>query len=117
MFRTNGGDLMNEPILNCPHCKTDIRLTESLAAPLLETTRKDFESRMARKEQETAAREEAAKKVLADAQKARAETDAEVAARLTEGRAAIAAEEAAKARQATVLRLPRRTAPWAKAAS
>ena len=27
-----------EPIIVCPKCKTEIKLTESLAAPLIETT-------------------------------------------------------------------------------
>jgi hypothetical protein len=31
----------------CPSCKTEIKLTESLAGPLLETTRRDYEQRLA----------------------------------------------------------------------
>jgi hypothetical protein len=27
---------MNEPIITCPHCKAEVRLTESLAAPLIQ---------------------------------------------------------------------------------
>lgn len=34
---------MTEPTITCPNCKTEIRLTESLAAPLLAATRKHFE--------------------------------------------------------------------------
>lgn len=30
---------MTEPTIICPNCKTEIRLTESLAAPLIELTR------------------------------------------------------------------------------
>ena len=30
---------MAEPTVVCPHCKTEIKLTESLAAPLLESIR------------------------------------------------------------------------------
>ena len=48
---------MTEPTITCPNCKTEIRLTESLAAPLLAATRKDFELRLATKEQEVATRE------------------------------------------------------------
>ncbi len=30
---------MTEPTITCPNCKTEIKLTESLAAPLIESTR------------------------------------------------------------------------------
>lgn len=30
---------MTEPTIVCPNCKTEIKLTESLAAPLIESTR------------------------------------------------------------------------------
>ena len=33
---------MTEPTITCPHCKTEIKLTESLAAPLIESTRRQF---------------------------------------------------------------------------
>lgn len=38
---------MNEPIITCPNCKTPIHLTESLAAPLIEATRQQYEQKMA----------------------------------------------------------------------
>ncbi len=41
---------MSEPTVSCPKCKTEIKLTESLAAPLVEATRRDFEKRLAQKE-------------------------------------------------------------------
>jgi hypothetical protein len=28
-------EIMTEPIITCPNCKTEIKLTESLAAPLI----------------------------------------------------------------------------------
>jgi hypothetical protein len=48
---------MNEPIIVCPYCKSEIRLTESLAAPLIEATRLQFEQAMAEKKTEIAERE------------------------------------------------------------
>lgn len=36
---------MTEPTIICPNCRTEIKPTESLAAPLLEATRRDFEQR------------------------------------------------------------------------
>lgn len=38
---------MNEPIITCPNCKTPIHLTESLAAPLIEATKQQYEQKMA----------------------------------------------------------------------
>lgn len=39
---------MTEPIITCPNCKTEIRLTESLAAPLIAATRQQFEKQIER---------------------------------------------------------------------
>jgi hypothetical protein len=35
-----------EPIISCPNCKAEIKLTESLAAPLVEATRREYERRL-----------------------------------------------------------------------
>ena len=48
---------MNEPTITCPNCQTEIRLTESLAAPLIAATRRQYEEQIARKDAEVAARE------------------------------------------------------------
>lgn len=34
---------MTEPTITCPKCKTEIKLTESLAAPFIESIRREFE--------------------------------------------------------------------------
>ena len=47
---------MAEPTIICPNCKTEIKLTESLAAPLLEATRLDFEHRLKQKDADIATR-------------------------------------------------------------
>jgi hypothetical protein len=82
---------MTEPTIICPNCKTEIKLTESLAAPLIESTRRQYEQRLAQKETEVAKREAA----LAQAQES---LEAQVATRLKAERVTIAAEEAKKAR-------------------
>jgi hypothetical protein len=64
---------MTDPIITCPSCKAEIKLTESLAAPLLESTRQHYEKQIAGK-------------------------DAEIAEKLKAERATIATEEARKAR-------------------
>jgi hypothetical protein len=89
---------MNEPIIICPNCKTEIKLTESLAAPLIETTRKQYELRIAQKDADVAEREAAIRKQQADLAKAQESIDEQVAAKLKPERDRIAAEEAKKAR-------------------
>ena len=42
---------MTEPTIICPHCHTEIRLTESLAAPLVAATRLRYEQQLARKDE------------------------------------------------------------------
>jgi hypothetical protein len=48
---------MRDPQIICPQCSTPIKLTESLAAPLIAQTRKQFEAQLASKEADFARRE------------------------------------------------------------
>lgn len=89
---------MAEPIITCPNCKTEVKLTESLAAPLLESTRQLYEKRLSDKDAEVAKREAAVKDQQAAVAKAKEAVDEEVAAKLKTERAAIAAEELKKAK-------------------
>ena len=89
---------MNEPIIVCPSCKTEIKLTESLAAPLIETTRKQYERQIAQKDADVAKREAAIRTQQANLAKAQESIDEQVAAKLKPERDRIAAEEAKKAR-------------------
>jgi hypothetical protein len=50
---------MTEPTITCPNCKTEIKLTESLAAPLIESTRQRYERQLTAKDAEVAVREAA----------------------------------------------------------
>lgn len=50
---------MAEPTIICPNCKTEIKLTESLAAPLIEATRREYEQRLAQKQSNISRREAA----------------------------------------------------------
>lgn len=95
---------MTEPTIICPNCKTEIKLTESLAAPLIESTRKQYLQQLAQKDIDIAQREQAMRdkeKLLADA---KAKLDEQVASQVEEqlkkDRARITAEEARKAKQA-----------------
>ena len=91
---------MAEPTVVCPQCKTEIKFTESLAAPLLESVRRDYEQRLTQKDAEVARHEKALQEREATLQKAKESLDEEVAAKLQRERAGIAAEEAKKAKRA-----------------
>jgi len=91
---------MAEPTVVCPQCKTEIKLTESLAAPLLESVRRDYEQRLTQKDAEVARHEKTLQEREATLQKAKESLDEEVAAKLQRERAGIAAEEAKKAKRA-----------------
>ncbi len=91
---------MAEPTVVCPQCKSEIKLTESLAAPLLESVRRDYEQRLTQKDAEVARHEKALQEREATLQKAKESLDEEVAAKLQRERAGIAAEEAKKAKRA-----------------
>ena len=89
---------MTEPTVTCPNCKTEIKLTESLAAPLLEATRKQYEQLIADKDSDVTKREAAIKEQAAALAKAQQSIDEQVAEKLVGERKGIADEEAKKAR-------------------
>jgi len=91
---------MTEPTITCPSCSTEIRVTESLAAPLVRATREEYETRIARKDAEMKRREEDINARLAAIEKARQSIEQQVAERLEAGRRDVAAEEARKAKAA-----------------
>jgi hypothetical protein len=91
---------MAEPTVICPQCKTEIKLTESLAAPLLETVRRDYEQRLAQKDTDMAKREALLHERAESLEKAQAALDQQVEQKLKLERARIAAEEGKKAKLA-----------------
>lgn len=48
---------MTEPTITCPSCSMEIKLTESLAAPLIRATREEYEAKIARKDAEVSKRD------------------------------------------------------------
>ncbi|MEK6726598.1 MAG: DUF2130 domain-containing protein [Deltaproteobacteria bacterium] len=91
---------MIEPTIICPNCKTEIKLTESLAAPLIEATRKEFEKRLAQKDADIAKREATLRQSEEDLAKAKETLEDQVAEKVRLERVKITAEEAKKARLA-----------------
>ena len=85
---------MTEPIVSCPNCQTAIKLTESLAAPLVEATRREYERRLAQKDMECAGRESALR-----------QREERIDEQLKGERAKICAEEARKAKALLAIEL------------
>jgi len=100
---------MSEPTITCPSCKTEFKLNESLAAPLIESTRKQFEKQMAQKDADIAQREKAARdkeKQLDDAKKAMDEQISDqVQEQLAKDKAKITIEAEKKAKLAAATEL------------
>lgn len=89
-----------EPTITCPKCHTTIKLTESLAAPLVESARRDYEKRLAAVEAQSKAHEAALKRREEELAAQHAELDQRVAEQVARGREKLAADEAAKAKAA-----------------
>ena len=100
---------MTEPTITCPNCKTEIKLTESLAAPLIEATRRDYEQRLAKKDVDIANRETSLREREEAVAKATETIDDQVAEKLQQERAKIAVDEAKKAKLALTADLDQKT--------
>ena len=91
---------MAEPTIICPSCKAEIKLNESLAAPLIEATRIEFEKRLAQKDADVAKREASLKEQEEALSRVKESIDEEVAGKLRLERSKIIADEAKKAKLA-----------------
>jgi len=74
--------MMNEPTITCPNCQSEVKLTESLAAPLIEATRLQFEHKIAEKKAEIAKRETVVHEQKVAIEKARETVDDQVSQKL-----------------------------------
>lgn len=91
---------MTEPTIICPNCATEIKLTESLAAPLIQATRQEYELKIEQKEKDVVKRETELKVQQSAIEKAQKAIDEQVASKLKIERIAIIAEETKKAKLA-----------------
>ena len=100
---------MTEPTITCPNCKTEIKLTESLAAPLIESTRQQFEQRLAKKDLEIGQREQAMRdketQLAEDKRTLEDQVADQVTQRLKTERARVIEEESRKAKLASAAEL------------
>ncbi|MBK7208524.1 MAG: DUF2130 domain-containing protein [Elusimicrobia bacterium] len=86
-----------EPTIICPKCRQEIKLTESLAAPLVESARREYEKRLAQKDADSVSREAVLREREEALSKAKASVDEQVTEKLKGERARIADEEGKKA--------------------
>jgi hypothetical protein len=92
---------MTDPTITCPSCGTEIKLTESLAAPLIEQTRREYEARLTKQASDVAAKEQLLAKRETALRDEKETIDALVADKLKLEKAKIAADEARKAKLAS----------------
>ncbi len=96
---------MNEPTITCPRCQHEVKLTESLAAPLIRETEQKYRSLMEQRDEGIRKREEtlrAQEQALAQAREA---VEEQVAKRLAAERKTLSDAEAKKARDAVAEQL------------
>src|SRR5258708_17428890 len=90
---------VHDPHIVCPKCSHQIPLTESIAAPLLEAERKDFQQKLAAREAEFSSKADELRRQQHELTKAREGVDELVRQRLEAERGQDAAIEAKKARE------------------
>ena len=94
---------MAEPTVICPKCKAEIKLTESLAAPLIESIRREYEERLSQKDTDIIQRETSLREREEALSKAKETIDDQVAEKLRQERIKIVTEEARKAKLALAI--------------
>ena len=100
---------MSEPTIVCPNCKTEFKLNESLAAPLIAATRQQYEQKMAVKDADVAKREAAIREQQENLLKEKEAIDEQVSARLKVERDRITIEEVKKAKLLAATDLEQKT--------
>ncbi len=100
---------MTEPMITCPKCQTEIKLTESLAAPIIDSARREYEQRLAQKDADIAKRETSLSKREKELAQAKETIDDQVTEKLRQERAKIVAEESKKAKLALATDLEQKT--------
>lgn len=113
-FKATVAGASHEPTLHCPACNHEIRLTESLAAPLLAETRQRFQQQLASKDAEMERKIEALRLEREQVAKDREQIEDQVAKRLTAERAQLVAAESKKAREAAAAELQAKEAEAAE---
>ena len=101
--------MSTDPTIICPQCSEEIKLTESLAAPLIKTVQEEYEAKITEKETEVSKRENEIRAQLREVERAQNTIDEQVEEKLKMERAAISEEEARKAKRAAASDLEAKT--------
>lgn len=91
---------MTDSQIVCPSCRAEIKLTESLAAPLIAKTRRKFDQQLAAKEADFGRREALLKQASEEIAKARESVEEQVATKLKAERSNIVENGSEASRQA-----------------
>ena len=89
---------MFDTVVVCPSCGEKIKLTESLAAPVVAAIKQEYEKKLAEKDTEVSEREAALREQEKEVATARAQVNAAIDEGIRRERQTIAGEEAKKAR-------------------
>jgi hypothetical protein len=89
---------MSTDTMSCPHCGEEIKLTESLAAPMVAAAQKDFEKKLALKDKALAGVQESWAHHKKELEAEKAKLNESIEAGVAEARAVIVATENKKAR-------------------
>lgn len=87
-----------DPTITCPNCQTEIKLTESLAAPIIAATKREYDKKIADKDATLERRENELRRQQEAVKEARENVEALVVEKLKAERGIIAADEARKAK-------------------
>lgn len=96
---------MAEPSFNCPSCGESIKLTESLAGPLIENTRREFEQKIQAKDDYISQQMKRVEKEKAALEKNKKAVATEIQKGIEAKRGLIAKEESEKAKQLLALEI------------
>src|ERR1700722_15236319 len=114
---------MTEPTIVCPKCNNEIRLTESLAAPLIAATRQQFERQLSEKDRQLSEKDaaiarreqgvrERERQVVEGRRDLEQQVETQVEAQLKLERARVAAEESRKAKLAGAAEMEAKVRGW-----
>lgn len=100
---------MGEQTITCPQCKTEIPLTESLAAPLVAAVKRQFEVKLSQKDEEIARREQLVREQEQQIAESRRVIEKQVADKVSQQliaeRKRVIEDESKKAKQASAAEL------------
>ncbi len=96
------------PSINCPDCGTEIKLNETLAGPLIEQTRREYEAKLTAKDSANEKRELEIAGAQAELAKQKEDLDDLIAAKLKVAKEQIAEKEAKRAKDLVAIDLDAR---------